>query len=214
MDIVYNGEIYLKKGPEVYDPAFDIKEIDSKIEALESLGKQDFITMITIKMGKELKSTLEKQKGKLDYSGTDLFWRIYTSDGENIIMKNDYSVREYNSTSEVKKLYIKLLEFLNTSQYIGKEFVRTKPISTNGMIDKSFTHSKDEENIVLYATKDLLLALKREIDKGKMMSEYILINDYYTKDRNYLFTGKTNTEYQDKTKVYRQIRKQLERKGI
>ena len=28
MDIIYNGEIYLKKGPEIYNPSADIKEID------------------------------------------------------------------------------------------------------------------------------------------------------------------------------------------
>lgn len=30
MDIIYNGEIYLKKGPEIYNPSADIKEIDEK----------------------------------------------------------------------------------------------------------------------------------------------------------------------------------------
>ena len=35
MDIIYNGEIYLKKGPEIYNPSADIKEIDEKIEELE-----------------------------------------------------------------------------------------------------------------------------------------------------------------------------------
>ena len=37
MDIIYNGEIYLKKGPEIYNPSTDIKEIDEKIEKLQKL---------------------------------------------------------------------------------------------------------------------------------------------------------------------------------
>ena len=31
MDIIYNGEIYLKKGPEIYNPSADIKEIMSRL---------------------------------------------------------------------------------------------------------------------------------------------------------------------------------------
>ena len=41
MDIIYNGEIYLKKGPEIYNPSADIKEIDEKIEELQKLFTED-----------------------------------------------------------------------------------------------------------------------------------------------------------------------------
>ena len=33
MDIIYNGEIYLKKGPEIYNPSADIKEIEDRLIA-------------------------------------------------------------------------------------------------------------------------------------------------------------------------------------
>ena len=47
MDIIYNGEIYLKKGPEIYNPSADIKEIDEKIEELQKeCNLQGLITII------------------------------------------------------------------------------------------------------------------------------------------------------------------------
>ena len=46
MDIIYNGEIYLKKGPEIYNPSADIKEIDEKIEELKKvLTEEEFISI-------------------------------------------------------------------------------------------------------------------------------------------------------------------------
>jgi hypothetical protein len=82
MDIIYNGEIYLKKGPEIYNPSADIKEIDEKIEELQKLFTEDpnLFTLGVIELSKSVKSSLEKERGKLDYSGTDTFWRLYTND--------------------------------------------------------------------------------------------------------------------------------------
>ena len=57
MDIIYNGEIYLKKGPEIYNPSADIKEIDEKIEELQKLFTEDpnLFTLGVIELSKSVK---------------------------------------------------------------------------------------------------------------------------------------------------------------
>ena len=140
MDIIYNGEIYLKKGPEIYNPSADIKEIDEKIEELQKLFTEDpnLFTLGIIELSKSVKSSLEKERGKLDYSGTDTFWRLYTNDGINLLMKNNFQERKYNGVEEMKRIYMKLSEFLNESSFIGKEFVTLEEV-TNGseFVDKT-----------------------------------------------------------------------------
>ena len=54
-------------------------------------------------------------------------------------MKNNFQERKYNGVEEMKRIYMKLSEFLNESSFIGKEFVRTTPIRKNGMLDTSYT---------------------------------------------------------------------------
>lgn len=216
MDIIYNGEIYLKKGPEIYNPSADIKEIDEKIEELQKLFTEDpnLFTLGVIELSKSVKSSLENERGKLDYSGTDTFWRLYTNDGINLLMRNAFQERKYNGVEEMKRIYMKLSEFLNESSFIGKEFVRTTPIRKNGMLDTRYTSPLKEKNIVLYAKNDLFLAVKRKIEQDKLIERYILINSNYIKDRNYEFYGNIYPEYKDKTKVYKLIRRQLEKEKI
>lgn len=216
MDIIYNGEIYLKKGPEIYNPSADIKEIDEKIEELQKLFTEDpnLFTLGVIELSKSVKSSLEKERGKLDYSGTDTFWRLYTNDGINLLMKNNFQERKYNGVEEMKRIYMKLSEFLNESSFIGKEFVRTAPIRKNGMLDTSYTSPLKEKNIVLYAKNDLFLAVKRKIEQDKLIESYTLINSNYIKDRNYEFHGNIYSEYKDKNKVYKLIRRQLKKEKI
>ena len=175
MDIIYNGEIYLKKGPEIYNPSADIKEIDEKIEELQKLFTEDpnLFTLGIIELSKSVKSSLEKERGKLDYSGTDTFWRLYTNDGINLLMKNNFQERKYNGVEEMKRIYMKLSEFLNESSFIGKEFVRTAPIRKNGMLDTSYTSPLKEKNIVLYFNKRTYAEFRDSSRKDKECIRYI-----------------------------------------
>ena len=68
MDIIYNGEIYLKKGPEIYNPSADIKEIDEKIEELQKLFTEDpnLFTLGVIEVSKSVISSLDNERGNLD----------------------------------------------------------------------------------------------------------------------------------------------------
>ena len=84
----------------------------------------------------------------------------------------------------------------------------------NGTTDTSYTSQLKEKNIVLYAKNDLFLAVKRKIEQDKLIESYTLINSNYIKDRNYEFHGNIYSEYKDKNKVYKLIRRQLEKEKI
>lgn len=221
-DILVNGEIYLKRRPEIFDPSSNIEKYDEKISDLEfELSKENpnFKYSSILEGYKGLKGLAESVRGELDYSGTDKFWQLYTADGKNLTLYecDEFfpSKKSYSSVEKMKQEFVKLSEFLEKATFVGCEFRRTKSIkSTSGKDDISFTYSAakydDTKYIVLYATKELFL-IKRIDKMFKPEEEYDLINSRYILDGNYEFFGPVYEEYKDKTKVYREIAKQIEK---
>lgn len=219
INFVINGEIYLKRGPEIFDSNAAISKIDAEIKEIEfdmSKENPDFSRASQISDLQDLKDQVQSFRGQLDYSGTNSFWQIFTADGQSYIMfecqKFDIAQKEYNSIRELNKHFIKLSDFFKESTFVGKEFKRTKPIKLkDGRNDRSYMHDfkGHPQIIILYATKDLFLA--RRIEKSKIFGEdsYILINSRYTLDGNYEFFGPEYIEYRDKDKVYREILKEV-----
>lgn len=220
MNIIYNGEIYLKRGPEIIDPrtSFEyqkLEEIISDIKFDASKENPDISKLGYLDQLEEYKSFLDTQKTITNYLGTNTFWQLYTIDGKHIIMKSNEQhplIKDYTSPKEVTKDFIKLSDFLNISTFVGKKFIRTSPrLTLNGKIDGSFMPSKypysKEEYIVLYAMQDLFLI--RVKNDPFIEDRYELINSKYTLDGNYKFIGKVYPEYKDKLKVYTEIFQQL-----
>lgn len=220
MNIIYNGEIYLKRGPEIIDPrtSFEyqkLEEIISDIKFDASKENPDTSKLGYLDQLEEYKSFLDTQKTITNYLGTNTFWQLYTIDGKHIIMKNNEPhplIRDYNKLEELSKDFIKLSDFLNISTFVGRQFIRTSHrLTLNGKIDKSFMPSNNifinEKYIVLYAMQDLFLI--RVVDDPLTSDRYELINSKYTIDGNYKFIGKTYSEYKDKQKVYTEIFEQL-----
>ena len=146
-----------------------------------------------------------------DYSGLNNFWQV-TVDNNEIVMSmcsNHNIEKRYNTEAEMKKDFIKLSTFLKKSTFIGKEFIRTKPMTlSNGKEDKSFmAPTFGGKYIVLFATQELFLA-KRTGFVGHQDS-YVLIEQRYISDGNYKFVGKTYNEYRDINKVYSEIKEQI-----
>ena len=138
MNIIYNGEIYLKRGPEIIDPrnSIEYQELEDTISDIEfelskenpDLSKAEYLEPL-----QAYKDILDSKKSITNYSGTNSFWELYTNDGKHIAMKSNEQhplIKDYNSVEEMNKDFIKLTEFLKKSTYVGMEFVRTKPIVT------------------------------------------------------------------------------------
>lgn len=220
MNMIYNSEIYLKKGPEIIDPRNSIEykeleEIISDIKFDSTKENPDTSKLLYLDSLEEYKNYLDTQKTIINYLGTNIFWQLYTLDGQHIIMRSNEQhplIKDYTSPKEVTKDFIKLSDFLNISTFVGKKFIRTSPrLTLNGKIDSSFMPSKDpyskEEYIVLYAMQDLFLI--RVKNDPFIEDRYELINSKYTLDGNYKFIGKVYPEYKDKLKVYTEIFQQL-----
>jgi len=215
-NFIINGELYLKRGPEIFDSYTD--ELEDKINEIEfdvSKENPDFSKLPLLNAYKMLNDTNESIKGKIDYSGTDSFWQLYTINGINCKLcecRKLYGLeRNYNSPEKINADFIKLSEFLNKATFVGRKFNRTKPIiSMMNKIDKSYMSTDldiySTKYIVLYATQNLFL-IKR-IDRV-LGEKYALINSRYTLDGNYQFFGPVYDEYRDKNKVYQEILTQV-----
>lgn len=215
INFVINGEIYLKRGPEIFDSNAAISKIDTEIKEIEfdmSKENPDFSRASQLENYQSLKERMKSHEGQLDYSGTNSFWQVFTADGQNYIMREcqkfDITQKEYNSIKELNKYFIKLSDFLKESTFVGREFKRTEPIKLpDGRSDRSYMHDfkSSPQIVVLYAAKDLFLAI--QIEKSQILGgdRYILINSKYTLDGNYKFFGPEYIEYRDKDKIYREI---------
>lgn len=218
MSIIYNGEIYLKRGPEIINPQKSkeyqkLEELISDIRFESSKENPDLSKLKYLEPLEDYKKNLDSQETRINYSGTNTFWQLYTPEGNNIFMVSNELyplIKSYKDIESMNKDFIKLSDFLNISVFVGKEFVRTSPrITSRGKIDKDFmkTTLAKEKYIVLYAMQDLFLI--RVKDDPFIDDRYELVSSKYTLDNNYKFIGKEYSEYRDKTKVHKEIFKQL-----
>jgi len=216
LDFIMLGEIYLKKGPEIFDAEKHLEEISDEISDIEfdmSKENPDFSGAKKLEQYKSLKNIIKNLEGKTDYSGTDSFWQISSINDSKIEIKECRTmtgdVRTYKNIKVLQRDFIKLSDFLSKATFVGREFKRTTPIKTStGKIDKSYIpFSNGPRYIVLYATQDLFL-IKRIDSYGE--EKYSLINSRYTLDGKYEFFGPVHEQYKDKIKVYRDIVTQIE----
>lgn len=222
MKTIYNGEIYLKRTPEidalhkseeyelVQEIIMDLEYDMSKEEEESDNNMYDYIQNLI-----DLKDSLLKEEIVFNYDGTDTFWQLYTNDGKNITMisqEDDPLVINYTSIEAAEETFIKLSDFIEESIFIGKEFERTKPVITlEGLKDtrymKTNKYTKAEKNIVLYAMQDLFLIKVENTMTNE--SHYEVAPAIYTLDGNIKISGNIHPEYKDKIKVYTDILKQL-----
>lgn len=205
-NIIINGDIYLKRGPEIFNPDSSLDDEINELEFETSKEIPDF----------ELFDYLEKFKsirgmaGQQDYWGTDSFWKMFT-DGETFEMlecRQPYLKKSYSSFDELNKNFIRLSDFLKIAKFVGREFKRNKPIKDYaGEDDNRYCLLKNDgtKYVVLYATQELFLI--KWINN--LFDEYALIKSRYTSDGNYEFFGPVHEEYRDTKKVYSEIFNQV-----
>lgn len=217
IDFIINGELYLKRGQEIYNQSEKVREIDDKISSIEfEMSKENYDSKYKqmLDMYQILRNSVKNDKDGMSYRGTNSFWQLFTNDGQEItlseinVMGNGL-IRKYHSKESLDKDFVKLSSFLKKSVFVGRELRRIKPVKRNngGPEDKSYMglSSFKQNTIVLYATQDLFLVMKsNEYGKG-----YALINSIYTLDGNYEFFGPVYEEYRDRNKVYTEILRQV-----
>ena len=211
------GELYLKRGPHIYNGAADIEYFNDLITDIEfdaSKENPNFRMLPYLDMFKEYRDALLDSNGMLYWFGTDSFWQLTSVDDTGLKLTScekcgDIYEETYKSTNKLDKDFIKLSQFLSKATFVGRQFRRTKPIKDySGCDDTSYMNvSGVDICIALYCTQDLFLV--KEINSILGLERYRLINSRYTLDGNYEFLGPVYEEYRDKEQVYSEILQQV-----
>ena len=177
VDVLFNGEVYVKNGPDLYCMTNDSKDLMRNLESSESFTAKEQLD--------ELKK-LKNNEGKDDYSGCRSFWVPFVDEnGITMVEQTKYHVapslkRCYKNKEVANKSFTKLIDFLDNSRYVGRYFKRTSPILNSN--DKSYT-VEDEKTLVLYANDDLMLI--KNISNYSEEESFEMISPLYFKDNNF-----------------------------
>lgn len=206
-----NGEIYIKIRPHyIYPDEQKIQEIEKNIYNIEFEEADKGITNDTI-MEKEMLLDLKKEieKTKIDNRYMKDFHIIEIN--EKSIKMNSFNLlgekeeQKYKDIEEINNEYIRLSTFLKEAEYIGKEFVRTKPLIINGIKDISYiTEDLYSETRVLYRTSYAMLAEYKSINSRNLE----MLEPIYFKDNNYKFIGNSHEE-KPKKEIYKEILEEI-----
>ena len=213
MKYFINGEIYLKKGPIVFNQYHNLNDKIDDLKFVLSKGNPDLSLFETLEFYEELKEEVWRKDDVIDYSGTEFFWQAF-NDNKGVLVTCAMASsldKIYKSIDEMERDFIKLSDFLDKATFVGRKFRRTKPIVFQaGKVAKMYMSETGEYyHVVLYAMQDLFLVKKY----SKIGEEYQLINSQCTMDGNYEFYGEVFNQYADKDMVYREILEQVEHKG-
>ena len=218
--ILFDGDIYLKRGPEKTSASFlsNIEDLINRLECLneENINEKEKSNFLKLK-DSIINTRNEATDGKLfDYSYVDSF-HILRTDGKQIQIINhkkyefeNQNIRIFDNVEELNEYYISLSDFLKQANYVGRFFARTAPveIEKGEIYDKLYMDGVSNPYIlVLYATQELLLV--KEFNKETKKEKFKLISSRYTYDKNYVLFGEVNKDYLNPAKVYTEIKNQI-----
>ena len=213
MDLLMNGEIFIKRGPEIikYDKEKH-EENKKRTEKLRNEMLNDpsapsaFLNaMFTLS---KVEKIVDEAYDKPTYAGCDSFWTLFLSDKGIEMNEREVSIEEpnpgitskrlFNTEEEVDSRFISLADFLDNAEFVGKRF----KASAKKQIDM-YTKS-----ILLYKTNDIWLTY----EKNRLLGT----EGFFIRSRrpgierlNYKTYGRTHKEFKDKSEVYFSIFKQL-----
>lgn len=196
-NILIDGEIYIKTKPHyIYPDNGKLKKIEQELYDIKFIEADKGITKETLQkkelllhLKKTLSTIIEDKRYMKEFHIIDF--------SENNITMNSYNILgqkqelKYNSIDDIKEEYIKLSTFLRDAEYIGKEFIRTKPLIVDRIKDISYiTEDPYTSTTVLYKTDYAMLVEY----KSTSTSNLEMLEPIYFKDNNYKLIGTTCTE--------------------
>lgn len=212
MELLINGDIYIKIEPDIIKPNEEkLEELKRKIYELDFLDAHNGITSKTEKEREYLEKNLEDlQEEKLDYNYTDNFHILkITEQGIKLYCYDRFGKRIINKCDnrELKEKYIRLVDFLRNAKYIGKTFIRTEPTIIDECIDKSYMNQDSYETIKTLYQTDYAMLVNYKTQHGNYFQ---MINPQYLIDKKYTFIGNKDSIYEDKKSIYKQIIDEIE----
>ena len=212
MELLINGDIYIKTKPEIIEPdANEIKKINDDLYDLSFEEAQNGITDKT----ENTREKLEKLKQKLleqkfDYDNTEEFHILkITEEKLYLISFNKLGVKRTKicDIKELKEKYVRIGDFLQEANYIGREFKRTQSLDfyNTKMIDYMY-EEKGTTTKILYKTSYAMLA-----EYTSKHSHYFeMIKPKYFIDKKYTFIGSTDNKYNNRKEMYKNIVDEIE----
>ena len=199
MDVLINGEIYIKNGSEPYHMSERTKDLIYDLDFDASKENPDFVAMEYVDKFRQF----EGLEGEDDYSGCNEFWvSMIDENGINMIEQSLLNTtKRFANKQELDKSFTRLTDFLEHARYVGRYFKRTKPVNSN---DKSYMED-DNSALVLFATDRLMLIKYSGFDSEK----FEMLSPRYFEDGNFEFYGEFVGEYSDKTSLYQAINEQI-----
>ncbi|MCR5787633.1 MAG: hypothetical protein K6G37_00855 [Bacilli bacterium] len=198
MSILMNGQLYIKKYPEIFyvdedtiNMNFDEMIVDREDPEIDELM--------------ELRDSIIAQDGTIDYSGMSGFWiSIIEEDKIKMVCLAEEQldfpkVIYYDNEKGLEEDFISLIDFLDKGKYIGQKF---RTLNENLKGSKLSYFSDDLRPLVLYEYNELFLVLYNK-------SRYEMMSPFFTKDGDYEIYGKVVDGYKDKPAIYQEIFKQV-----
>ena len=211
-NIIVNGEIYIKKYPNVLFPT------NGKMGTLydwEFEASKEGASEHNVFLWQMFQDGINDNDTRYDYSHMNNYWLSFVDSNDiNMLAWDCISASLYKckNKEELDKNFMKLTDFLEKAEYIGKYFKRTRPkyykstglINTKGDIGYM---KEDSRHLALFKLGNKLLIRTKDLYHEEF--EINIIDPRYLDDGNYTFYGNFNKEFEDKKKVYRLIHNQI-----
>lgn len=212
MDLLMNGGIYIKRGPEIIK--FDKKAHEKNKKRTEKLKNEMFNDPSTPSAFLEAMFALSKIEQVVDeaydqptYAGCDSFWMLFVKENGIEMSEKEASIEEPNpeitskrlfeNKEEMDKRFVSLDTFLDEAEFIGKKFKKPAKLQID-------IYTK---RLLLYKTDTVWLTY----EKNKLLgTEGFFIHSKSPSERlNYKTYGRVHKEFKDKSEIYFSVFKQL-----
>lgn len=210
MAVLFQGDIYIKIKPD--GPNMEkIEEINEDLHELTFIESQKGISEATERKREELEEEKKNYSEEDEtYSGTDEFFMLeITEEDLHLVTYTAYGRKHVIECDEkkLKEQYKRLVEFLSEAEYVGKEFIRTKPVYIDAI--KRTDYMKPEAGVdvkILYKTPYAMLLQY----KTQHRTYYEMLNPLYFLDNNYDLIGNTDKTFSDKKEMIKTVADEIE----
>lgn len=202
MGVYINGEIYIKKNPDIFsienNPLLDniLNLTDATVSLIED---QDAIDELN-SMKSSLLEDMKRREGTPDYSRCNKFYRLITN-GKDVIlsslgMNTIDTIVKYSNFEDMSEDYESLSDFLDTALFVGRHCKSVNPISDLLGI----------KCIALYKKGDTLI---NKIYDSDGHGKYTILSAEAVANDEVEFIDETDYTFDNRDEVYRELRKQF-----
>ena len=202
MEVYINGEVYIKRNFDIFsvenNPLLDsvLNLTDEVVSIIENQDEVDELNS----MRSSLLEDMKRRDGTPDYSRCNKFYRLITN-GEDIVLASlgmnvIDTIIKYGSFKDMSEDYESLSDFLDTALFVGRHCKSSSPLASLLGI----------KCIALYKKGNTLIN-KLYDDNGN--EKYDILSADEVLNDEIVFTDEIDYTYDNRSEVYKNIRKQF-----